>query len=120
MSEEALYSTAAQVIPLLLLVLFIEDRARRAELSKREGHDLLAFLALLFFGELTAVIALTEDGSSLSESVVFLAIVAGFLKLALDPFDPLSGRGRGQVTQPHIYANDRVRAPGPPTGVAAW
>lgn len=61
MKHEAFYSTAAQVIPVLLLALFVEERLSPRKRTGQSAADDLAYLALLLFGEMTAVSALAGD-----------------------------------------------------------
>jgi hypothetical protein len=83
MEDQAFYTTAAQVIPVLLLVLFVEEALSDRERTAEALFDDLALLALLVFGELTAVAALIDQPGRASEGIVAGALMIGFTFLGI-------------------------------------
>ncbi|MDB5296177.1 MAG: hypothetical protein JWO31_2160 [Phycisphaerales bacterium] len=96
MNDEAFLSTAAQIVPVLLLAIFI-DGARTSRLSGGDRSSALAYLTVLLGLTLAEFIALTADAEngSLTTARIFvtLAITLGFLSLVVPllrpAFEPL-------------------------------
>lgn len=75
------YSTSAQVIPTLLLVMAVESRA----LDRVQWQSLqIAFITGALLGEVTAVRALYVGGSEVRAFVVFIGVLFA-IQLVLQP-----------------------------------
>jgi hypothetical protein len=98
-AQDAFYSTAAQVLPVLLLALAIEARVfgghvRRFPHSKGlalviESMRWLAgavIVAALIIAEWCALYAVLERGGTRDPSIVYLGLAAGFITVGLQAF----------------------------------
>lgn len=85
MNYDAFYSTAATVIPVLVLALFVERRVLRSGKDQDPRSTIalnLLVLVALGWGEMTALNGLlVNDKSSSSRTLVFMATFIGFAAL---------------------------------------
>lgn len=88
-NDAQFYSTCAQVIPVLLLALFVERRWLHGGGAKHEAVEELATLVLLLMGEFTAILALVQTPGDISKAAVILAVSWGFLALMARPLGRL-------------------------------
>ncbi|MDX6707908.1 MAG: hypothetical protein QOI48_3754 [Solirubrobacteraceae bacterium] len=82
------FTTAAQVLPIAIVGLFVEQRVfdRREHPERSDRVEALGILVLLLTAEWTALFALYEEESTnFGEGVVLLGLVIGFFWLVLTP-----------------------------------
>jgi hypothetical protein len=89
-TEEAFYATAAQVIPVILVAIFVGQRwsgddSDASHDVARASLDWLGLLGLLSLAELTALVALIDGPAGPSKVVILVAISYGLLSLLFEP-----------------------------------
>lgn len=90
MDDQQFYVTAAQVIPIILVALVIEDNWMTKTFDRGRSADRLGLLAILFLGEMTALAALLKAPPEISKYVILIAVGYGFLDLLLPVLIPLT------------------------------
>jgi hypothetical protein len=97
MDKAEFLTTAAQVLPVAIVGLFVEQRVfdRREHPERSDRVEALGILVLLLTAEWTALFALYEEESTnFGEGVVLLGLVIGFFWLVLTRSDDCFGKRR--------------------------